>query len=453
MVFSARVPIYIALLSASQISAHDAPLSPRNLFKRNIHYAAPADGYAAHPPKGGWNNPDLYKSVFPNGAQGGSPTSSPSPSPSPNNNGYSSSSGGTDYIGSDICGNGGCKSLEEYCWHVQQNGQHDDKCNNIGTGSSNPSSAAGGGGGGSPTTAPASSNTGSSSTGDTSDIPSSGSGTCGKTSATCSGTCAMHIKFSSDSLAVPFTPGDGGTSDYKTTKDSCVCMHGGSVRINIGSTDHTQHTTLIEGNAEGLGQDVSWWDVSYVEGFTYPVVCWQDNNPSRMSGSNVDLYKSGKCTSDGSKTKMGDICQNDGYDPLVRGINCWQCTLPSVFWAPAAGAAYTYPKDDATCASDPPDPKSGLKYASPMMKGGEITCCVGPQCCANSVSSGGLTKKGNCNDACKPCQYGDGKEYPNLPFASCTSACTTKAKRDGGERLLRQESLRKRHLHHKHRDH
>ncbi|KAL8780223.1 MAG: hypothetical protein Q9213_006568 [Squamulea squamosa] len=36
--------------------------------------------------------------------------------------------GGTDYIGSDVCGNGGCKSLQEYCTAVRRNGQNDPKC-------------------------------------------------------------------------------------------------------------------------------------------------------------------------------------------------------------------------------------------------------------------------------------------------------------------------------------
>ncbi|KAL8775117.1 MAG: hypothetical protein Q9209_000596 [Squamulea sp. 1 TL-2023] len=36
--------------------------------------------------------------------------------------------GGTDYIGSDVCGNGGCKSLQEYCSAVKRNGQSDARC-------------------------------------------------------------------------------------------------------------------------------------------------------------------------------------------------------------------------------------------------------------------------------------------------------------------------------------
>ncbi|KAI4223604.1 MAG: hypothetical protein L6R36_005286 [Xanthoria steineri] len=34
----------------------------------------------------------------------------------------------TDYIGSDVCGNGGCKTLEEYCAAVGRNGRSDVRC-------------------------------------------------------------------------------------------------------------------------------------------------------------------------------------------------------------------------------------------------------------------------------------------------------------------------------------
>ncbi|KAI4269031.1 MAG: hypothetical protein LQ337_007511 [Flavoplaca oasis] len=34
----------------------------------------------------------------------------------------------TDYIGSDVCGNGGCRTLEEYCGAVGRNGQSDVRC-------------------------------------------------------------------------------------------------------------------------------------------------------------------------------------------------------------------------------------------------------------------------------------------------------------------------------------
>ncbi|KAL8882320.1 MAG: hypothetical protein Q9198_000669 [Flavoplaca austrocitrina] len=34
----------------------------------------------------------------------------------------------TDAIGSDICGNGGCMTMEEFCAAIKRNGQTDEKC-------------------------------------------------------------------------------------------------------------------------------------------------------------------------------------------------------------------------------------------------------------------------------------------------------------------------------------
>ena len=255
----------------------------------------------------------------------------------------------------------------------------------------------------------------------------------------------MNIKFTTDSLDVPFTAGNGGHSAQTSTKNACICMTGGSVRVNIGSNNPGDHTTLVEGNAAGLN-DNSFFDVSYVEGYSYPVVCWNDHDPTRMSGSNIDLYAEGKC-SDPSKTKMGDICNNDGYVLLVSGDpahDCWKCTLPSAFFAPASGAAYAYPYDDCPCASDP---VAGQPYQSPMATGGDLTCCIGPQCCANTMTTGGQTRKGNCNRPdCMPCSAG-------FSWGHCDAKCNPGAQNRDYERVLHQASLRKRHHHHQHGQH
>ena len=292
---------------------------------------------------------------------------------------------------------------------------------------------------------------------------------CGSSSASCPSNCAMTVQFTDDSLDVDYTTGKSGPTQTGNggiqtgkTKNSCVCLPGGSVRVHVGTTDHSTHGTLIEGFAAGLG-DASYWDVSNVEGYNYPVVCWDKNDPSRMSGSNIDLYnppkgvfqdlmelsglsglnkrefdKQHKC-SDSSATKMGDICVNDGYKKLVgsngqKDIECWKCTLPSMFFAPIAGASYTYPYDDCGCASN--RFKIG-DYGSPMANGGELVCCVGPQCCPNKMSYGGQTIKGNCNRPdCTPCADSPG------PHDTCNSACQVGAPKGTWKRHQHQ------HRHH-----
>ncbi|KAL9125019.1 MAG: hypothetical protein Q9217_005723 [Psora testacea] len=257
-----------------------------------------------------------------------------------------------------------------------------------------------------------------------------GGGGHGGSGASCPSGCHMTISFSDDTLDVPFTAGNGGSPSTGSTKGTCICMSGGSVRVNIGSTNTNDHTTLIEGNAAGLSQ-ASFYDVSYVEGYSYPVVCWSADNDA-MSGSNIDLYTRGSCPGGGSK--MGDICVNPGYPKLVEGGDvCWQCTLPDPFFGPASGAAYTYPRDDSPCASD------GSKSASPMATGGRLTCCVGPQCRSNDMSKGGQTSGGRCDDGCTPCA-GHGQ----------CSSCKSGSKRDL-ERVFDRAPPPRKHKRHAHR--
>ena len=55
----------------------------------------------------------------------------------------STATNGTDYIGSDICGNGGCKTLQEYCDALRRNGQTDAKCSSTSASASMPAATSG----------------------------------------------------------------------------------------------------------------------------------------------------------------------------------------------------------------------------------------------------------------------------------------------------------------------
>ncbi|KAL8871014.1 MAG: hypothetical protein Q9174_003072 [Haloplaca sp. 1 TL-2023] len=59
---------------------------------------------------------------------GGSGNSTNATNGESGNASFQEQSDGGDPIGSDICGNGGCKSVEEFCAAVQRNGQTSDKC-------------------------------------------------------------------------------------------------------------------------------------------------------------------------------------------------------------------------------------------------------------------------------------------------------------------------------------
>ena len=437
--FAQRLTLLLALV-LSHTKAHPSPFHPRNLFRRGIfesidwsgiHFAEPKEGWEnvhIDEPKGGWENVD-----YSGGQNAGKdlPWNDPGfyhdtpaeSAPVVAEVSVEVSNQGTQPSMPEQPNGGTSEGVQAQPPAPDQPGVHTQAPPQQTDVSSQPEAPG---------------NDDDSSTGKS-------KGKCGKSSAQCPPGCQMTIKFTSDSMAVPFTPGAGGHSKDKTTQNSCICMTGGSVRVNVGTTDPSKHTTLIEGNAAGLN-DNSFFDVSYVEGYNYPVVCWNDKDPSRMSGHNADLYKRGKC-SDPSKKKMGDICTNDGYDKLVLATpdtDCWKCTLPSTFFEAAAGAAYTYPYDDCPCASDPMPDKN---YQSPMANGGEITCCVGPDCCENTMSHGGQTKKGNCNRSdCKPCNAG-------FSWGHCSSACDNKKNKRSFERVLEQHSLRKRQKHHHHHSH
>ena len=376
MAFSHTLCLFLAVASISKVLASEED----SLQER---------GYAV--PSGGWNNPELYRNVDWSSVFGNKAPAATPPSP--------------------------------------------------------------GSGSGSSTSAPSPTGTSSQSSQDTSDTnvvskeSSNGGNNHDFSGATTSSTdcpagCAMTIKFTDDSTHVDFTTCTnnvcGGSPPRGNTKGTCICMNSGSVRVKIGTTDDTQiGATLIEGNAVGLSSS-SFYDVSYVEGYSWPVVCKSGNT---MSGHNMDLHAGGNTCAGASK--MGDFCENPGYTNMTSSDpdQCWQCTLPSPFFAPASGAAYTYPQDDQDCPSGP-NADSGV-YASPMATGGELECCIGPHCAPNTMSAGGMTAMGNCNRGCRPCSQ----------VESCAGPCQPKSKR-GLEELFgkaaEKSRSRKRHTHHRH---
>jgi len=94
-------------------------------------------------------------------------------------------------------------------------------------------------------------------------------------------------------------------------------------------------------------------DVSYVDGFTVPITCSSEGIP--ITGCNIDLFGHGvPC----DLIEDGPVCHNPAQD-IAKG--------PSPpFFAPCAGAAYTYPDDDKANRAE--------------LKSLLVTCCVGTSC-------------------------------------------------------------------------
>ncbi|MDI1488452.1 MAG: hypothetical protein OHK93_007727 [Ramalina farinacea] len=405
------------LLAFTRISLSFAE-EERGWLQKRIQYAAPS---------GGWDQPNLYTGITwcsYAGQSGCATAGAPSASPAANAD-----------AGANANGNANANPPVEEKYVVQSTPASTTPANAPTTPTSTPSAAS------TPTStssaAPAETSGGGNSGG-------SGGGGGGGSSWTSSGSCpqgcSMTISFTDDSLSVNYAAGNGGSPSTGKTQGTCICMSAGSVRVNIGTTDTADHTTLIEGSAAG---DDSYYDVSYVEGYTHPVVC-RVSDGSSMSGHHEDLFAKG-ASCDTTTTKDGTkLCINPGYTamttPGADPNSCWRCTLPSEFFAPASGAAYTYPFDDSPCASGPMATKGA--YKSPMGKGEALVCCVGPNCSPNTYSVGGQTSMGNCNrPGCMPCQ-GSG--------SVCTSACSTGSKRGLEEVFQKAEPVQKRHLRHSH---
>ena len=269
--------------------------------------------------------------------------------------------------------------------------------------------------------------------------PSGGTIPLNGTHTSCGAGCAMSVSFSG--MNVPFAVGAGQANIMSgMTRDVCLCFEPGATRVVIGTTDTGKMATLFEGSASG---STGYLDVSYVQGYTYPMVC---SGQGGTSGCSTDLYSvPGAVCPGGGGTKMGEICNNpqgpagkrnpgappaNGNSPTASPW-CEACSAPDAFFAPCAGGAYTYPYDDVAMAS-----------------GTEITCCIGPQC-EQKEGIPAKSDKGNCNsgdvavrkDPCTPCPG--------------TGSCTAPSSKRDLEEVFEHAAAEKRstpHLrHHRHR--
>lgn len=120
-------------------------------------------------------------------------------------------------------------------------------------------------------------------------------------------------------------------------------------RISVGKS-LSGSNSLIE--ASFPGDQWNSVDVSYVDGYSVPIVC--SNNGHAVTGCNIDLWKQGNACA--SPVDDGTACHNTAgdYGPAIQ------------FFKACEGAAYTYPKDDTA--------------TNGSVEGKTITCCVGTAC-------------------------------------------------------------------------
>ncbi|KAL8970862.1 MAG: hypothetical protein Q9183_001328, partial [Haloplaca sp. 2 TL-2023] len=124
-------------------------------------------------------------------------------------------------------------------------------------------------------------------------------------------------------------------------------------RIYVGKTLN-EDNSKIEGSWKGVG--TGFFDVSLVDGYSVPITCSVGGKV--ILGCNKELFDQ-PCQGPDHALDDGAVCHNAAQS------KDWG--PPSAFFAPCAGAAYTFPKDD----------KATQGWATPET---EISCCVGTSC-------------------------------------------------------------------------
>ncbi|MCJ1431233.1 hypothetical protein MMC27_000584 [Xylographa pallens] len=129
-------------------------------------------------------------------------------------------------------------------------------------------------------------------------------------------------------------------------------------RISLDpSSDSNPFASKIEGSAGSNQTTELDLDVSYVDGYTVPVTCTSANTV--VVGCNIDLFAMGDCGADKEVLKdSGTTCWNPTNTVVGNGP-------PSKFFAPCAGAAYTFPNDNNANNGSVAD---------------TVSCCIGPSC-------------------------------------------------------------------------
>ena len=155
----------------------------------------------------------------------------------------------------------------------------------------------------------------------------------------------------------PTTIGAGSTTFYSFPT-------GWAGRIYVGKTTDPANSK-IEGSVTGSPD----MDVSYVDGYSVPIVC---KSAGKVSGCNTELFGlNGNTCGQNVDISGFQICKNPALT-LNDGP-------PDSFFAPCKGKAYTYPNDnDANY--------SGVDATT--------NCCIGTACSTGSSKRSVLSKKG-----------------------------------------------------------
>ncbi|KAI4127200.1 MAG: hypothetical protein LQ338_003319 [Usnochroma carphineum] len=166
----------------------------------------------------------------------------------------------------------------------------------------------------------------------------------------------LSLAFDVDAGSSAFRGSPGPTSLPASSVTSYAVPSGWAGRVNVGKINHSDNSK-IEGSFYGAGNgDI---DISYVDGYSVPITC--SVGGTVVTGCNMELFEQ-ECHAPDTPSKSPDgnlaVCSN-GARANVDGP-------PSSFFAPCAGAAYTFPNDN--------NANTGMVTDTLM------SCCVGTSC-------------------------------------------------------------------------
>lgn len=203
----------------------------------------------------------------------------------------------------------------------------------------------------------------------------------------------LSITWSGNAQGAYYTFNGGANTGPATGCTDLGSSFSGQVGISYMGANGQPHAdgTILETNPTG------YFDISYILGYTLPVVC---SSAGASTGCSLDLFSLGTCP-----TAVQDgVCQNPtgpggSKDPgSYQGSAsaqpwCNACSPPDPFFAPCAGSAYTYPYDDGATVG----PATG-----------SIQCCVGTACAATGREGNGKfgNNQPNRNPPCTACASG-----------------------------------------------
>ncbi|KAL8720480.1 MAG: hypothetical protein Q9225_002668 [Loekoesia sp. 1 TL-2023] len=170
----------------------------------------------------------------------------------------------------------------------------------------------------------------------------------------------LSLAFDVDAGSSAFRGNPQPTSIAAAAATSYAVPSGWAGRVNVGKINHADNSK-IEGSFYGAGNgDI---DISYVDGYSVPITCSVGGKV--VSGCNMELFDQG-CNSPDTPSEMGPdgkpaVCSNGAR------ANSWGPA--SSFFAPCAGAAYTFPNDN--------DANTGMITDTLM------SCCIGTSCAAS----------------------------------------------------------------------